>query len=286
MVLMTLDDSFHAASLQSHKAPHATLTERAYPGSTKTPRHFHEFALLSTVLEGGFQELVGGKVKECRPGTVLFQGAGEHHMEEFGAGGARCLYIQIEPAWIDQIKGATGVSNDGAIAVDKGELLQLGRRLHGEFIVWDEVSSLCVEGLILEIMAGFTRFRHTPQLRAPIWLQRAREIIRESFSSPYTLTTIAEAVEIHPVHLAQSFRRFYGCSAGAYIRQLRIEFACNKLSSSEEPLADIALRAGFSDQSHFTKSFKQVYGLSPAKYRQLTREERSYLVSGRSERAS
>jgi AraC family transcriptional regulator len=51
------------------------------------------------------------------------------------------------------------------------------------------------------------------------------------------------------------------------VRRLRIEYACEQLSATTRPLADIALIAGFSDQSHFTVNFKQQIGTSPSQYR-------------------
>ena len=72
---------------------------------------------------------------------------------------------------------------------------------------------------------------------------------------------------MHPVHLAREFRRFQRCTIGEYIRQLRIERACRQLHASDEPLATIASAVGFSDQSHFSRTFKRLIGMTPAGYR-------------------
>jgi AraC family transcriptional regulator len=78
---------------------------------------------------------------------------------------------------------------------------------------------------------------------------------------------IADLVGVHPVHLASTFRQHYRCTIGEYVRHLRIEFACRMISSSEASLADIALAAGFFDQSHFSKAFKQLTGMTPSQFR-------------------
>ena len=59
--------------------------------------------------------------------------------------------------------------------------------------------------------------------------------------------------------------------SGEYIRQLRVEYACRQLSSSSTALAEIASAAGFSDQSHFSRTFKRQIGMTPSQYRAISR---------------
>src|SRR3546814_17031619 len=72
-----------------------------------------------------------------------------------------------------------------------------------------------------------------------------------------------ETAGVHPVHLAREFHRRFGCTVGHYIRQRRIEFACHRLTASRDPLFEVAVEAGFSDQSHLTKPFRRLVGLPP-----------------------
>jgi AraC family transcriptional regulator len=74
------------------------------------------------------------------------------------------------------------------------------------------------------------------------------------------------------VHLAQTFRKTYQCTIGEYVRKLRIEYACHELTNSAKPIVDIALAAGFCDQSHFTRTFRRVVGAAPSQYRDTLRE--------------
>jgi AraC-like DNA-binding protein len=46
-----------------------------------------------------------------------------------------------------------------------------------------------------------------------------------------------------------------------------LEWATTRLGETDEPIAQIALDAGFADQSHLTRAFKQHTGLTPAEYR-------------------
>ena len=62
-----------------------------------------------------------------------------------------------------------------------------------------------------------------------------------------------------------------GQTVAAYIRQKRIEYACRALAETDAPLADVALAAGFADQSHLGRTFKRIMRTTPAAYRAASR---------------
>src|SRR5262249_4267028 len=97
--------------------------------------------------------------------------------------------------------------------------------------------------------------------------QPVRELLQDRFAENLTHDAIAAAAGIHPVHLARVFRRHYGCTLGEYVRKLRVDFAARQLIATNERLAGIALAAGFSGQSHFTRAFKRQTGMTPASFR-------------------
>lgn len=72
---------------------------------------------------------------------------------------------------------------------------------------------------------------------------------------------------MHPVHLTRTFRRFFGCTPGEYLRERRLEKAASLLAGSRLPLSEVALESGFADQSHLAKAFKRAYGVTPSEYR-------------------
>src|SRR5262249_52461237 len=102
-------------------------------------------------------------------------------------------------------------------------------------------------------------------------LSRVIAFLDEHFVDSPSLSEVARAAEVHPVHLARTFRRHYRCTVGEYLRQLRVTFACRQLTQGSRPLVEIALAAGFSDQSQFSRTFKRAMGLTPAAFRAATR---------------
>jgi AraC family transcriptional regulator len=143
------------------------------------------------------------------------------------------------------------------------------QRIYDEFCCTDAVSALAVEGLTLELLAeGVRQGPRQVQRTPPRWLRQVRDLLHEEFGQRLTLDGIAESVGVHPAHLARVFRQQQGCTVGDYVRRLRIEYACHCLRTSDTALPTIALAAGFSDQSHFSRVFKRQTGLSPAVFRE------------------
>lgn len=131
----------------------------------------------------------------------------------------------------------------------------------------DETSPLAIEGLVLEMMVEASRSHEGARGRIPPrWLEQAKDVLHAQFSTSLTLTDIAEAVGVHPSHLAREFRKHYRHTVGEYVRQLRVEYARLQISAGGGTLAEIAAAAGFADQSHFTRTFRQHTGLTPLEY--------------------
>ncbi|OYW20846.1 MAG: hypothetical protein B7Z55_06680 [Planctomycetales bacterium 12-60-4] len=70
-------------------------------------------------------------------------------------------------------------------------------------------------------------------------------------------------------------RKVFGVTAGQWLLKLRIDFAQQQLEAADLSIADIAIRAGYSDQSAFTRQFRQATGLSPREYRTARRRKDS-----------
>ncbi|MGI8657125.1 MAG: helix-turn-helix domain-containing protein [Pyrinomonadaceae bacterium] len=202
---------------------------------------------------------------ECKPLSVSFLAPGITHSDDF-RNGAHSFLFEIEPQRLERVHEHLTLNEP--VFFYGGLLAWLTMRLYNEARQTDEVSSLAVEGLALEILAELSRQQKTvSERRPPRWLEQARELLHTQFPETLTHDCIAKSVGVHPVHLATVFRRHYKCTIGEYVRRLRIEFACRKISVSNAPLADITLDAGFSDQSHFSKVFNHLTGMTPARFR-------------------
>jgi AraC family transcriptional regulator len=93
-------------------------------------------------------------------------------------------------------------------------------------------------------------------------------MLARRFAEKVTLAELGDAVGVHPVHLARAFRKHCGTSIGEHVRALRLEHARDEVLAGV-PLAEVAVRSGFADQSHFTKAFSRAFGIGPAAYRRI-----------------
>ena len=146
-------------------------------------------------------------------------------------------------------------------------MVQLAVKLFGEFHVDDASTGLAVEGLVLEMLAQVSREANKSEYPGvPKWLQTIVELIHIQNDTSLSLTQLAVVAGVHPVHLARTFRRTFGCTIGEYSRRLRLERAC-QLLVTRLPISQVAVTCGFYDQSHFVRVFKRGKGVTPAAYR-------------------
>ncbi|ARK32825.1 Transposon Tn10 TetD protein [Halalkalibacter krulwichiae] len=95
--------------------------------------------------------------------------------------------------------------------------------------------------------------------------------VEEHLLTQLSLAEIAEQVSYSPFHFHRIFQSIVGMSLTEYIRRRRLTHAASELVLSDERVLEIALKYHFSSQEAFSRAFKQVFHISPAKYRKFTR---------------
>ncbi len=251
------------------------VTDVWFPPGAELPAHTHDRASMGVTLEGSFDLNFPGHLFECAPTTVSTEPIGERHSNRIGDAGAHLLVLQPDPGASELLRPCENLlsrvthRSHAGVAGDAWRLTQ-------ELRASDSAAALSIEGLILQMLAAATRLDESDPLGAgvPKWLERAHELIQARFRERLTVRHIAHEVGVHPVHLGRSFRARYRLPIGSYVRRLRLEWASRQLASSADSLAGIAHRAGFTDQSHFTRLFKAYAGVTPAQYRRLIAGER------------
>ncbi len=257
--------------LRRARAGGFTLTEGIHPGGTSLPWHHHDGPTLCFVLQGAFTETSGGERLTCTPETLKVMPAGERHCNAFDRGDARGLLVETDADRALEIRTHAAVL-DERVAMHGGVPAAIARRVYQELRRMDDAAPLAIEGLLLELLAVISRRQGEalPRGTAP-WIGQVRDLLHADISLRPTLAVLAHAAGVHPVTLARSFRRAFGCSVGEYLRRLRIERAAEQLVSGDQRLAEIALAAGFADQSHFSNVFRRRVGMSPSAFRREAR---------------
>ena len=104
--------------------------------------------------------------------------------------------------------------------------------------------------------------------KTPAWAKELKEILQDHIDTNLSLKEISKDLDINPSYLSREFsKHFNNLSFGEYTRRLRIEKAIGLISQNKYTLTEIAYLTGFSDQSHFTRIFRQHTGKSPSAHK-------------------
>ncbi|WP_027723382.1 helix-turn-helix domain-containing protein [Maridesulfovibrio zosterae] len=145
-----------------------------------------------------------------------------------------------------------------------GTLIQLGQVVSGQS------SQLALDTALARAAAALlTRHCDTtskvPRTNEPAAVKQAREYLNENLSSKISLDELSKVAGLSRYHLLRVFRKNTGLPPHSYHLQQRLEHA-KRLLRSGLSFAETALQSGFSDQSHFTNTFRKYTGATPSQY--------------------
>ena len=128
------------------------------------------------------------------------------------------------------------------------------------------------QSLLLELISQLLlHHAHTripaPAIRNAQTVNHLRDYLEEHYRENVSIETLSQLSSLSPYYLIRCFRQQFGLPPHLYQRQVRLLKAKHALHTSQS-LAAIANDTGFFDQSHFTRSFKRVFGVTPGAYRQ------------------
>ena len=240
------------------------LVEHSWPGNVTTPGEHREAAHICFLAHGALEERRGrSSVWRVAP-NVRISPSGDAHACCYGNVGGRCLVI--EPM------ASLGADDDvpsplEPTIVQDERMVALAARVYHEMRADSphSVAGLVIESIALEVLAQSARWaRRRADRRPPRWLGQIQDFLATDLAVVPNLGTLASVAGVHRVHVARGFRDHLGCTVGDYVRRLRVRCASELLTSTTIPLSDVAMRAGFFDQSHMTRVVKQFLGVTPA----------------------
>ena len=243
-------------------------TEAWFPPHADLPPHTHDRSIFAVMLRGGFLSEIAGRRLQCDPLAIWTEPREERHANRVGREGALVLVVQPDPAEGAMFEPFERLTSEVRLLADAG-VASDARRVLREMHAADSLTPLGVDGLVMTMMTAASRLRFRAKTHAPPpkWLLRARDIVHARFREGIRLAAIASEAGVHASHLAHAFRAHFGLPLGAYTRALRLQWAVDRLADSDLAISDIAVSAGFSDQSHLTRECSRALGVTPAEYR-------------------
>jgi AraC family transcriptional regulator len=263
------DGSFFGSIQGKREQCGAIFTDLRHSIPRKLPTHFHELPFFALLLEGHYGERYGRQVTQFGPFTIMFRPAGVPHQDEIGPRGLRFFEIELRPSWQRRLAECSAALDLAREDTAGGPLLWLGMKLFREIEFFSMPDDLTVESLLAEILLLAARTPRAESRHTPPWLSRVVDKLRTEHARRLTLGELAHEAGVHPVHLSRVFRRCVGEGISDYVHRLRVRAACEQMLAPEASLADLSFNNGFADQSHFTRSFRKITGMTPAAFRSV-----------------
>lgn len=141
--------------------------------------------------------------------------------------------------------------------------------------IWDEDgaaarSHVAVVAAMLHRASDGTNAEHAQSHAsglAPWQMRKVTEFIDAALETRIRVVDCAKQVRLSASHFSAAFKATFGTTAARYIRYRRVEHAQRLMLMSEMPLSQVAAAAGFSDQAHYSRVFREVTGTRPSAWR-------------------
>ena len=185
------------------------------------------------------------------------------------------LMLYVDVPWLTDLQRECGVnqrhgfSRFSATMTTRADLHAGLNRLYG--ILADEHADILQKESAARIFFGDVQLALGGTSPLPVHashpkLARAVEFIRENFSRSLKLDEICAAADLSSSYLIRSFKQRYGMTPHAYLINCRIEYSRSELKRGRA-IADVAAEAGFADQAHLQRAFRQFTATTPSRYR-------------------
>jgi AraC family transcriptional regulator len=261
---------FYGSTARRVEAAGLVLTEVCHTRGRKLPVHTHESAYFGLLLDGAYTERFIQRNTEYAPFTIGFHPPGLTHEDEIGVCGSRMFCIEVRDTFFQKTRPymtAPKFSPD----LCGSQTTWLGLKLYRAFRS-GSLEAMQMEEICGDMLERCAQVSLNHEKSSPAWLSRAMDLLHGSFREQTTLEAIAKELDVHPIHLSRVFRKKHGCTLGEYVNRLRVKFACTEMSRGWPALNELALAAGFADQSHMGRVFKTMVGDTPAKFREFVHD--------------
>ncbi|QCY12632.1 AraC family transcriptional regulator [Pseudomonas sp. MPC6] len=238
-------------------------------------RHAHEHFSIGAITAGCSTYLHEQSAFQVSAGTVVLMNPGDvHACNPIDNQPWSYLMLYVDTPWLTDLQHQLGFSHDLAFrrfSVTHDRDAQLFTGLTGlyDVLVDDQQDVLRKHSTAVEFFTEVQLLLNPvdPPLREPNFkLERAADYIRDNCTQMLKLEDICAAAKLSPSYLIRAFKQHYGMTPHAFLVNRRIQFARDRLRSGKL-IADVALEAGFADQAHFQRAFKQHLAATPGQYR-------------------
>jgi len=228
----------------------AAIAPGAQPSRAASVRVAHSMPLVALGLVSTLRRLPGWDVVDDDEADVVVGDL--PHLQRWcgSAAHARKLVLVSNPQQAPLTVAPPGIAGRVTVQCAETELFETIRRLCGDGPNAAQRGTAVVRGGM-----------------APGALRRVREHVLSQLSEPIEMQALAAIAGLSVCHFSRAFRQSMGLPPHRWVMQQRMAQACALIRDGNQPLSDIGLAVGFSDQSHFTRTFVRFVGETPRDYR-------------------
>lgn len=241
------------------------------PGSTFGPFLLNRYAL-TWIVEGGGVTSLDGRAIATSPGTVISMLPDTLLRHDWGEARSFQTFIVFDVAHWPEGLAAAGTWPRYRQLVGDETMLALWRYLLA--VQHDPAAESLLDNAV-ELLLGMYasglvdgQARTAPAL--PQAVERPLDFMStrlEKHAARLELEEIARVAGVSPQHLCRLFRRELDATPVECAHLMRVERAAGLLERTDKSLAEVAEDAGYSSAFHFSRTFKQIYGVPPSEYR-------------------
>lgn len=232
----------------------------------KTDWHYHENPYFMYVIDGNIYDINKKRKTTCTSGSLLLHNWNEVHYNTKESDFARGFHIEFERSWYERKKLDVDLW-EGSQKIEDPSMHHLLGKIYFEFKHQDKYSEISIDLLLLELCET-SQAKETQLFKTrPSWIEPLKELLHSETDNVLSLEFLSDQLGVHPVYLSRAIPKYFSITLGSYIRQQKVKKAIAYLLGSSHSLTEIAYLCGFSDQSHFTRTFKSYLGMTPSAYR-------------------
>ena len=236
--------------------------------------HKHSFWELILFESGDGEHVINSVRHPFQKGSIALLSPSEmHHITN--ADGNFCDTAKVkfnDAVWHDHLKDVCHFEHFPVVAQLSGEDFEKARRII-DLLCEETNKPLKSEDLALSLRLAASLLiliqRNLPSAgkRDSNKTNTILQYIQEHFCEPITVTNVANALSYSPKYFSRLFVNELGIPFNEYIKTLRLEHAYHLIKYSQLPISEICIKTGFSTASHFSKCFKEQYGIAPSHLR-------------------
>ncbi|MEP6742322.1 MAG: AraC family transcriptional regulator [bacterium] len=239
------------------------------------PRHMHEEYSIAAILQGTEFTTCRGTTHKARAGDLLLINAEEVHANK--SIGSEYRLIKVRPKTLERVAQQLGASNFSSpffakLVVSDPYLYRRLLRLHLKLeqntsALEQESEFVSTMSLLLTRQNKNCRASQTAVKvgREDSQVNLVRDYLKSHYAENVSLSQLTSLTNLSPFYLLRVFHNRAGLPPHEYQTQVRIAHA-RKLIRNGTSLSQAALETGFFDQSHLTRNFKRIVGVTPRQY--------------------